>query len=1020
MRKWFHAFRQTTTYLGVAVLAIIWGGIYLLSGQEYDRAYEDAVRQGGNLARVLEEYIRRVVQASDGALLALRRAYQDDPQHFDLAHWVARTQANTDLMVEYGICSAEGFVLQSSQGPVNGAVSIADRPYFNFQAHATADELYISPPVAGTVSRKLVIVLTRRLTRPDGAFDGVVGISLDIQKLGEFFGSLDIGRGGAVSLVGLDGIVRARGGPDQDAKNYAGISIIESPIFAKPATAPVEHYWNSVDSDVSAKFGGVSKLISYRRVSGLPLVAIVGLPREQIFRQANETLRHYVLAGGILTAIALMVVALGAIGRARVLSTTAELQQSKQSLEQSNHLLHTALTNMAHGLSMFDRDLRLVMCNDRYAEMYGLRPELTKPGTPLRAILEARIPAEMSPQEAAQFIRERMERVVSKTWRGIENKLKDGRSIAVSYEPLDDGGWVAIHHDVTEQKRTERALLESAKALKTSNARFAAALANMSQGLCMIDADQRVLVVNERYRQIYNLPEEMVKPGTTIRQIVEYRARSGNYNGPDPDEYIAAQFRNSTDIEKLGNGRVVLILRHAMADGCWLMTHEDITERWRTETRVAYLAHHDALTGLANRPSLVEKIEDACSRYRWRGEKFNLLMVDLDRFKQVNDTFGHPSGDELLKQVAERLKGALRETDVLARLGGDEFAIIQATDDDRTEAAEALAARIIALIAEPFSVDGIEVGIGASIGIALAPEHGTAADDLLKKADLALYHAKASGRNRYAVFEFALGQAAVEKHTLENELRRALAKKEFEVHFQPIVETKSLKLCGAEALIRWQHPERGLIPPDQFIPLAEESGTILQIGEWVLEAACKEAMTWPAPVKVAVNLSAVQLRNASLLDYVMCVLVETGLPPERLELEVTETALLEYGADCIAILRKLKNLGITVVLDDFGTGYSSLNQLTMFPFDKIKIDKSFTKNMTTRVDCAAIISAVLALAQSLNIQTTAEGVETEDQLRILSLAGVSAVQGYLIQRPAPAAELKFDGYLIPGVVEDAA
>jgi diguanylate cyclase (GGDEF)-like protein/PAS domain S-box-containing protein len=1020
MRKWFHAFRQTTTCLGVVVLAIIWGGIHLLTSQEHERAYQDALRQGGNLARVLEEYIRRVVQASDGALLALRRAYQEDPHHFDLARWVARTQSNTDLMVEYGICSAEGFVLQSSHGPVNGPVSIADHPHFTFQAHATADELYISPPVTGNISRRLVIVLTRRLTRSDGTFDGIVGISLDIQKLGEFFSSLDIGHGGAVSLVGLDGIVRARGGPDQDGKNYAGMSIIQSPIFTALAAAPVGHYWNSVDSDVSAKFGGVSKLISYRRVAGLPLVAIVGLPRAQIFQRANETVRHYVAAGIILSAFVLVVVVLGAVGRARVVSATAELRQSKLSLEQSNHLLNTALANMAHGLSMFDRDLRLVMCNDRYAEMYGLQPQLTKPGTPLRTILEARIPPDMPPQEAERFIRERLENVVTGNTRGMENKLKDGRIIAVTYALLAEGGWVAIHHDVTEQKRTERALLESAEALKTSNARFTAALANMSQGLCMVDAEHRILVANERYRQIYNLPEDMAKPGTTLAEIVRYRAASGNYNGPDPHEYVAAQFHNSTDIEKLGNGRVVLILRHAMADGCWLMTHEDITERWRTETRVAYLAHHDALTGLANRPSLVEKIEDACSRYRWRGEKFNLLMVDLDRFKQVNDTFGHPSGDDLLKQVAERLKGTLRETDVLARLGGDEFAIIQACEADQTAAAEAMAARIIALIAEPFSVDGIEVGIGASVGIALAPEHGISADDLLKKADLALYHAKASGRNRYAVFESVLGQAAVEKHTLENELRRAIARKEFEIHFQPIVETKSRKLCGAEALIRWRHPERGLIPPDHFIPLAEESGTIVQIGEWALAAACKEAVQWPAPVKVAVNLSAVQLRNASLLDYLMCVLVETGLPPERLELEVTETALLEYGADCIAILRKLKKLGITVVLDDFGTGYSSLNQLTMFPFDKIKIDKSFTKNMTTRVDCAAIISAVLALAQSLNIHTTAEGVETEDQLRILRLAGVSTVQGYLIQRPVPASELKFDGYLIRGEVEDAA
>jgi diguanylate cyclase (GGDEF)-like protein len=1018
MTKWLHAFRQTTTYLGVAVIAIIWGGIYLLTCQAHERAYQDAVRQGNNLTRVLEEYIRRVVQASDSELLALRRAYQSDPQHFDIAGWVVATRSNSDLSIELGIVGADGFIKQSSKGPLANPIYVGDRAHFKFQAGTTADELFISAPVRGHISGKLAIELTRRLTKPDGIFDGMVGSSLDVQILEKFFSSLDIGRGGVVSLVGLDGVVRARGGGDPNSENFTGVSIINSPMFSALRQAQDGHYWNTTNS--SARFDNIIRLMSYRTVTGLPLVAVVGIPKEGIFRQSDETLRHYVLAGIVLTAIVLVVMVLGAGGRARVLSTNAELQSSKKSIEQSNLLLHTALANMSHGLSMFDRDLRLIMCNDRYVEMYDLGPELIKPGTTLRSILEARVSTKLSREDAQRFVRARLEDVVAGNSRYIENKLSDDRTIAVNFQAMADGGWVAIHHDITERKITERALIDSADALKQSNARFAAALQNMSQGLCMIDAEQRILVANERYRQIYNLSEDLVKPGTSLGQIIEYRAASGNYNGPDPAEYIAAQFRNSTDIEKLGSGRVVMILRHAMADGCWLTTHEDITERWRTETRVAYLAHHDALTGLANRPSLVDKIEDACSRYRWRSEEFNVLMVDLDRFKQVNDTFGHPSGDELLKQVADRLKGTLRETDVLARLGGDEFAIIQADDSKQTDAAAALADKIITLIAAPFSIDGIDVGIGASIGIALAPEHGTHADDLLKKADLALYHAKSSGRNRYAIFESALGQAAVEKHTLENELRRALARNEFEVHYQPVVDSHTLKMRGAEALIRWRHPERGLIPPDQFIPLAEESGTILQIGEWVLETACKEAVKWPSSVKVAVNLSAVQLRSSSLLDYVMCVLVETGLPPERLELEVTETALIEHGADCMALLHKLKNLGITVALDDFGTGYSSLNQLTMFPFDKIKIDKSFTRNMTNRADCAAIISAVLALAHSLDIETTAEGVEKEDQLRILRMAGVSTVQGYLIQRPCPASELNFDGYRVSGVVDDAA
>ena len=1005
MARWLHAIRQPTTYLGVLVIAIIWGGIVLLSSEEHSRAYENSVRQGGNLSRLLEEYVSRVVQSSDSALLSMRQGYARDPQHFDISSWASVTRSSNTLTMKFGLVGPDGFIKQSSAGPIRSPTYVGDLETFQFHQKTPEDQLFIGQPMIGMLSGKLTIQLSRRLYKPDGSFDGFIVASLDVNQLENFFGSLDIGRTGIVSVVGFDGVIRARSGPDPATRTLTGISIAKTELFHSFRTHPTGHFWNAADS---ARFDGVSRLISYRVVGGLPLLAMVGLAENDIYQQADATLRKYVLAGTILSLIVLIVMGVGALRQAHIIGATDELQRSKRSLEKSNVLLDAALTNMPHGLCMFDGDQRLVVGNARYCEMYGLSPEQTQPGTPLRAILEARVAVGMPPDVAKEFVRARLGEISRGVAYSAVNYMNDGHIYAVSHQPMADGGWVAIHQDVTERRKMEQALVASTEALKNSNARFAAALENMSQGLCMIDADQRILVTNERYRQIYNLPEDLVKPGTTLTQILECRAASGNFIGPVPAEYIAAQLNNPTDIEKLGNGRVVLVLRHPMADGCWLTTHEDITERWRNETRVAFLAHHDALTSLANRAALVEKIEDACARYRRWGEEFNVLMVDLDRFKQVNDTFGHPAGDELLKQVSERLKATLQETDVLARLGGDEFAIVQVNDANQCDAAQALATQIITLIGEPFTIEGHAISIGASVGIALAPQHGIHADDLLKMADLALYHAKALGRNRYAIFEPALGQAAVAKHLLESELRRALSQNEFEVHYQPIVDTKTLKVCSVEALIRWRHPQKGLIAPDQFIPLAEETGTILQIGEWVLQEACREAVKWPVTVKVAVNLSAVQLRNANLIDYVMCVLVDTGLPPERLELEVTETALIEHGAECLALLKKLKNMGITVALDDFGTGYSSLSQLTMFPFDKIKIDKSFTKSMTNRADCAAIISAVLALAQSLDIQTTAEGVEKAEQLRILRLAGVSTVQGYLIQRPCPASELKFD------------
>ena len=447
---------------------------------------------------------------------------------------------------------------------------------------------------------------------------------------------------------------------------------------------------------------------------------------------------------------------------------------------------------------------------------------------------------------------------------------------------------------------------------------------------------------------------------------------------------------------------------------------DDITERRKTDQRIAFLAHHDALTGLANRAALTQKIEEAAARQRRRGEPFSVLLLDLDRFKQVNDTLGHPAGDTLLTEVAGRLTGLLRETDLLARLGGDEFAIIQAGEADQRAAASGLAARIIEAFGQPFEIEGGDIGIGTSIGIALAPEHATGADNLLKMADLALYRAKSGGRNGYRFFDPEMSEVASARHEIEMDLRRAIAQGEFELHYQPIIDTKTRKTCVAEALVRWRHPTKGLIFPDKFIPLAEETGLITQIGEWVLLAACTEAATWPADIKVAVNLSLVQFRKADLAKTVMRCLSASGLPPERLELEITETALIESAAECLPALRHFKTIGITIVLDDFGTGYSSLSQLAMFPFDKIKIDKSFTQNLTKRSECAAIISATLTLAQNLNIATTAEGIETADQCRILRLAGVTSLQGYFFKRPGPASEMDFDHVYDGGKIENAA
>ena len=434
---------------------------------------------------------------------------------------------------------------------------------------------------------------------------------------------------------------------------------------------------------------------------------------------------------------------------------------------------------------------------------------------------------------------------------------------------------------------------------------------------------------------------------------------------------------------------------------------EDTTERAQADARIAHMAHHDALTGLANRALFSEKIEEASARQRRLGDGFAVFMLDLDGFKDINDSLGHPAGDALLKEMAVRLKSTLRVTDVLARFGGDEFAIIQTGEADLRVGAVALAVRLLDVVSQPLDLNGNKVNVATSIGIALAPQDGIEPDELLKKADLALYRTKSEGRNGFNFFDAAMTADADERYRMRNEIRDGIARGEFELHYQPVFDVKTREPCGVETLVRWRHPVKGLMPPDRFIPIAEESGLIVPLGQWILERACADAVTWPEHIRVAVNLSAVQFRKGNLFDVILCALVESGLAPERLELEITESVLLENEADYRVMLQQLKNIGVTIVLDDFGQGYSSLGYITRFPVDKIKIDKAFTQGLSRRVECTAIVSSVLTLARGLEITTTAEGVETEEQFELLRAAGVDVVQGYLFGRPVAKERLGF-------------
>ncbi|NGM32442.1 EAL domain-containing protein [Methylobacterium sp. DB0501] len=509
--------------------------------------------------------------------------------------------------------------------------------------------------------------------------------------------------------------------------------------------------------------------------------------------------------------------------------------------------------------------------------------------------------------------------------------------------------------------------------------------------------DGAVLAVNDAATGHYGFPREDFLR-LSLGDLSTGESVAGGLpapGGPGPSQRHRRRDGSVIDVEVF-SGPMAFEGRSATLSAC-----VDVTEQRRAERRIAHMAHHDALTGLPNRVLFHRRLAEATAA----GAPVGLLCLDLDHFKLVNDTLGHPAGDALLRQVAERLRACLPAEGLVARLGGDEFAILCPAGRAEDRELVALADRIITALCRAFALAGQDVTVGVSIGIALAPEHGDDPDGLLRKADTALYAAKADGRRTRRVFEPAMDAALQSRRALERDLRAAIAAEALEVHYQPLVAADSLAVTGCEALLRWRHPERGFVSPAEFIPVAEETGMIAALGEWVLARACREAAGWPAGLRVAVNLSPAQFRTPDLVGTVARALAESGLDPARLELEITEQVMLEETVSNVAVLHRLRSLGLRIAIDDFGTGYASLSYLQAFPFDKIKIDRSFTAALGREATAVAIVQAVIGLGAGLGITTLAEGVETEDQLAFLRRSGCAEVQGFLFSRPVPAAEL---------------
>ncbi|WP_298960171.1 EAL domain-containing protein [uncultured Methylobacterium sp.] len=669
------------------------------------------------------------------------------------------------------------------------------------------------------------------------------------------------------------------------------------------------------------------------------------------------------------------------------------------------------LRHVPHGVLILDSRHRVAAFNQRFGNLYDLPPGTLRTGMPAEALIRSTVRHGGFADTTADAVWERVRTsLAAGTVCRMEHRLGLGRAVAMTMTPTPDGGAVAIHEDTTDRRLVDDRLAQRNRWLDT-------ALAHMSHGLVLFDPDHRVAVLNRQFLDLYGLSPASVRPGMTAGQVIRARAEAGGFPGLTPDEAWAQAARRivSHSAYRLdqphADGRTIAVTYAPTPDGGFVTVHEDVTASKRAEAQIVHMARHDALTGLPNRAVLHETLAAALAR-PWATTA--VFCLDLDRFKAVNDTLGHATGDALLREVAARLAAELAreahgDPPLLARMGGDEFALV--VPGAGRERAARLAARLIEAVARGYRLDGKAVTVGLSVGVALAPEDGRDPEALLRTADMALYRAKAEGRGLCRFFEPEMDAAIRARRAIEVDLRtaldpRALARApQFALHFQPFLALATNRIAGCEALVRWHHPVRGAVPPAEFIPIAEEIGMIDTLGEWVLREACREATRWPDALQVSVNLSPVQFRDGTLAATVIAAAREAGLDLRRLELEITEGVMLQDTEATLAVLHRLKRLGVRIALDDFGTGFSSLSYLRRFPFDKIKIDRSFVADLDTRPDATAIVEAVTRLGERLGVTTTAEGVETPEQLEKLRRAGCRMVQGYLIGRPVPAGEL---------------
>ena len=988
------------TVCGGLLVSAIFVGTITTVGMFRERALRNSERELENTVRLLTRHFDQQFEDSETIAkdMVTRMRLSEIASAEDFRKRMSGYAAHLELKSEVSVLShigdamifdSDGTLINSSGAWPLPDVNIVERTYYKIFKSDPQSKSILAEPVRSLFTGGWTTVIAQRLSGPGGVFLGVMAQRIDPANFEKLFASVALEKGAAISMFHTDGTLLAR---HPHVESMIGSKFTTAPLLSRVIPGGGQQTLRMTSPvDNQDRIGSAASL------SHLPIVVVATTTVSAALADWREQTRFLVIVAALAASVIAFILFLIIRQMAR------QGRETQKRLELQKHRLDTALNNMTQGLVLYDAAARVVICNQRYLDLYGLSAAAIKPGRHFYEVIRHRKETGSFNGDVDAFCSTVMANVAKGKVTHSILDTRDGRSVHIVNRPLPEGGWVATMEDITDRRNLEKERDRNYSFLREI-------IDNIPSQITVKDAkDRRYLLVNRVAETQFGLSRDAVVGKTAADLFPEPAAEiilaDDDRVLSSPDQTFLKE--HAWDSDTMGR-RYITSKRIGIPDEAGepryiINVVEDVTERRRADEKIEHLAHYDSLTDLPNRVLFREHIERELEKAR-QGERFALLYIDIDGFKGINDSLGHDIGDELLKAVASRIKGCMKEDDLIARLGGDEFAVIRTATDSAEDVAE-FVTRIHQAIRQPYQCLGHHLSTDASIGIALAPEHGTELDQLVKHADLAMYAAKGEGRRTYRFFDPAMDASARARLAMEQDLRQAMVDGGFEIHYQPLLDLRSNEITGCEALLRWHHPERGMVSPAEFIPVAEDTGLINELGDWVLRTACAEAAAWPHHIRIAVNVSPVQLRYETLALRIASALAASGLPPDRLEIEITETVLIGDDETALSVLHQLRDIGVHIALDDFGTGFSSLSYLKRFPFDKLKIDRDFVSDIEAD-GSAAIVQAVVNIAAARGMTTTAEGVETEQQKAILRRLGCNEMQGYLFSAPRPSHEVR--------------